>query len=223
MWLRQHLATLPTHDLVIFADAYDVIATKAAAHAATTFASFSAAIVFGCEVEAAPDAAVAHHLLATSSSFPLPPLPHLNSGLFMGSAGALVAMLAEVSRDVAAHHSDFAANADVDDQRFFWRFYLRHRFDEARSSSGTRSSHGMSSDSGMAAVALDTAGLLFHSFHGVDPTALRVADAHTGALVSDHTGTAPAFLHGNAGGRAALAAATEALRRPGAWLSELLS
>jgi len=239
VWLRKHLATLPPHDLVVFTDAYDVLATSAAAHTAEIFHSFRAAIVFGCEVEASPDAAVAQFLLAKPSqlgsemstpaslrslldpqqeSFEgLPPLPHLNSGLFMGSAGAVLAMLSEVSSDVEAHHSAFDGNGDVDDQRFFWRFYLRHRH-----SLVSAQKSGNDGKDGVAVVALDTSGVLFHSFHGVNPDALLVSDAAKGELFSAFTKTTPAFVHGNAGGRTALAAATRALQEPASWLSGFL-
>lgn len=245
VWLRKHLATLPPQDLVVFTDAYDALATSAAVQTAEIFHSFHAAIVFGCEVEAAPDAAVALFLLAKPSQLgsemstpaslrslldpqqelfgALPPLPHLNSGLFVGSAGAVLAMLNEVSSDVAAHHSSLARNGDVDDQRFFWRFYLRHRHrliqgQESRTDSSAR--EGIGDIDCMAAVALDTSGKLFHSFHGVNPDALVVSDAANGELFSAFTNTTPAFVHGNAGGRTALAAATRALQEPGAWLFE---
>jgi len=235
VWLRKHLATLPPQDLVVFTDAYDVLATSAAAHTVEMFRSFHAAIVFGCEVEAAPDAAVAHFLCArpsTPASLPsllhsqqdscrdLPPLPHLNSGLFVGSAGAVLTMLDEVTRDVAAHHSSIAGNGDVDDQRFFWRFYLRHRHTVGKAFSGADSSVGetIAGKNGFAAVALDTTGTLFHSFHGVNSDALVVSDTAKGEIFSALSNTTPAFVHGNAGGRTALARATRALQEPGAWL-----
>ena len=47
------------------------------------------------------------------------PLPHLNSGSFMGKAGSLLLMLNEVMDDLSQHHTNIpgvGSLADVDDQ-----------------------------------------------------------------------------------------------------------
>lgn len=247
--------------LVVFVDAYDVLATAAAAEVRARFFALrrggggggsvggsggdpgsaegsGADLIFGGEVLPAPDAAV--RLLRPraardgcddgsdsngggggvggggfDASREDLPLPHLNSGLFIGYGWAVGAMLNEVLDDLAFHHgSGLADLAQVDDQRWCTRFLLRRTLGAP--------ARGAQPNGVLARVgaAVDVRGLIFHSLHAVAPDALAVVDARAGVVASAHTGTEPCFLHGNAGGRAALAAVTEALSTHGAWLND---
>ena len=196
-WVREHVLSIPAGDLVIFADAYDVIATAAAANFSRCFCSHNVDVLFAGEVTPSPDPAVA--LMQDSSS----PLPYLNSGLFAGEAWAIAAMLHEISEDLALNHEPFVDDglAQVDDQRWFTRFFLRHH----------------QKHTGQLTAAVDGFGHCFHCLHAVHEGALRVVAPSDGRVVSDLTGTEPAFLHGNAGGRGALARTTSSLA---SWLAD---
>lgn len=92
------------------------------------------------------------------------------------------------------------ALGEVDDQRWFTRYSLRHP----------------------ELVAVDAGGAIFHSLHAVADGALGAVDA-TGVVWSQLTGTAPCFIHGNAGGRAALARVAASFEATGGWLGVRLS
>jgi hypothetical protein len=228
--------------LVVFVDAYDVLATggcRSASHLKARFQSFGADVVFGAEKNSAPDAAVSlvqyplddHHLIsqreytednsndhdASAEVTALPRnrqhLPFLNAGCYMGKAWAVAAMLREVILDLETSHLNGSAYsqegrralADVDDQRWFTRYFLRHR---------------KKSDVDVTA-ALDTKGVLFHSLHGLPRGVLVVDDSHPGVVRSRHTGlqkvAVPCFLHGNAGGRNELKRTAATFQQSG-WL-----
>jgi hypothetical protein len=210
-------------DLVIFIDAYDVLATggcHSISHIRNVFESFNASIVFGAEIQAAPDPAI-ELVQYPRTKNDRGSLPFLNAGCFIGKASAVELMLEDILIDLETNHIGGSVNekfsdqvlADVDDQRWFTRYFLRHRHIP-------ECSGGYCGHSSEISVALDTKGLLFHSLHGVPKGSLTVSDAPRGIVTSQHTqGTSPCFIHGNAGGRDELARITNELNAPGAWLS----
>ena len=107
-------------------------------------------------------------------------------------------MLQEVLEDIAMHHtlSPELTMADVDDQRWFTRYHLRHPN----------------------IAPIDNQGTIFHSLHAVDVGTLQVINSTSGQVRSALTNTEPCFIHGNAGGREELARVTAALKSPGSWL-----
>ena len=211
-----------TNAIVAFVDAYDVLATggcHSAARLEAIFRSFNATIVFGAERDPAPDAVVS--LLQYPDSFEgtssdtHDPLPYLNAGCYIGEVWAIEAMLREVLLDLENNHLYGSAGsqeselalADIDDQRWFTRFFLRHGMDNHRT--------------GEITAALDSNGLIFHSPHGLPGGVLSISNARSGVVRSRATGgTSPCFLHGNAGGREELRRVITELTRPGAWLAE---
>ena len=192
-WLQGHVASLAPESVVAFVDAYDVLALGAASQTLARFLRFQTPVVFSGEVNCAPDKSAS--LLYGDRDRPL---PFLNSGSFVGRAGAITCMLQEVLEDIAMHHtlSPELTMADVDDQRWFTRYHLRHPN----------------------IAPIDNQGTIFHSLHAVDVGTLQVINSTSGQVRSALTNTEPCFIHGNAGGREELARVTAALKSPGSWL-----
>merc|ERR1711865_758939 len=86
----------------------------------------------------------------------------------------------ESSKD--GNENENAAWLTVNDQRWFWRYYLAHP----------------------EMIALDVEGRMFHTLHGVGFDQLLEVQGKPGTFFSNVTGTTPAVLHGNGMGKIAL-------------------
>lgn len=164
-------------DMILFLDAYDVLLLPAAAQLRERFAVLEqkkkGAIVFNSEVNCAPDPAlrILYGRPADGS-----PFRFLNSGIYLGRARDVRAMLATVSADVYAHHSSLGADQyRFDDQRWFNRFAIA--FPER--------------------VHLDARASLFHTLQDMDAADFDIVD---GDLTSQISGAAPMAVHGNGNG-----------------------
>ena len=91
-------------------------------------------------------------------------MPYLNSGTILGSAGHLWCVLDQVLGDLNASHAHLPLG-DVNDQRWFTRFWLRSP----------------------ACAALDTRASLFQTLHGLSPDDFTVMGAPATAAASRAT------------------------------------
>ena len=174
--LRDHIADLANEDLLLFVDAYDVLLLSNAKEMARTFvdnveAQTPGTVLFGAELNAAPDAALRLVYPMTAT-----PFRFLNSGTYLGRVRDVEAMLRAVQADLDAHHIAFGADPlRFDDQRWFNRFLLTH-----------------------SSAALDSRSRFFLTLHDVDTEDL---DVGSDAIIRSHiTGTTPFLIHGNGNG-----------------------
>jgi len=195
--LKEYLADVPSTDLVLFVDAYDVLLLADAKHMIQRFLALKAPVVFSAEYTCAPDKGLsllyAHN---TTMQF-----SYVNSGSYIGYVSNVQVMLDEVQRDIAVHHTMNGADQyRLDDQRWFNRYYVRHQSDGS--------------------IALDRTGILFHTLHDVPLSAFgtingeeNVGALHSGvvadkafAVASEQTGAdaaaagRPCLIHGNGNG-----------------------
>ena len=126
-----HLKESPGEAIVVFVDGFDTFFLPSARELFSRFRSFRARMVFGAEIDCWPDA----HLSAAypppggpgaprgderiGSLRPAPPFRtpfrYLNSGCYMGYAGAIRDALEEL-----------APGQEDDDQRLFTKYFLAH-------------------------------------------------------------------------------------------------
>jgi hypothetical protein len=129
--LRGHLRKHPKEKLVMFLDAFDTLLLPCGSRLIADFLAFGTPIVFGAEIGCWPD----RHLRSRYPPSPTraqrpgdariavlrPPPPFsspfrfLNSGAFVGYAGAIREALEELD-----------SRPDDDDQRLFTRYFLDH-------------------------------------------------------------------------------------------------
>ena len=98
--------------------------------------------------------------------------------------------------DAKVESTENAAWLTVNDQRWFWRYYLAHP----------------------EMIALDVEGRMFHTLHGVPADQLLEVQGAPGTFLSNVTGTMPAVLHGNGMGKLALRELVARLEAQG-WIS----
>jgi procollagen-lysine,2-oxoglutarate 5-dioxygenase len=112
LWTAEYirLQKLPDDAIVVFLDAYDVLAVAKPTEIINKFLDFKARVVFSAERGCHPDAEVSHKFPETSSSF-----KYLNSGGAIGYAGDLLKVIDEI---------DFATTDD--DQRGFINYFLNN-------------------------------------------------------------------------------------------------
>lgn len=106
--VKEHLATLPENDVVLFVDAYDVFFTKDLQEIVKRWMDASVEILFAAEAECWPQESMA-------SKHPEPnafKYKYLNSGTYIGRVGALKEFFAEQIND------------DDDDQLYMQRIWL---------------------------------------------------------------------------------------------------
>merc|ERR1712070_209578 len=125
--LLEYVRTIPEEDHILFTDAYDVVFLEPARSLINTFEQFCAPIVMNSELAIAPDDSLLTVL-------PIPPadhaLPHMNCGAFMGQVRHVKAMMNGIRADIAANFgvdTQVSSRDDwmaVNDQRWFWRYYL---------------------------------------------------------------------------------------------------
>lgn len=184
--LQDHLRDKPADDVVLFVDAYDVLLLADTRHVVPLFESFNSSLVFSAELSCAPDGGLKllYNSIAAAES-KSGPFSFVNSGSYIGRVGNIQAMLDEVQKDIALHHTINGADPHrLDDQRWFNRFYLRQH---ARSANQTR-------------ITLDHAGRMFHTLHGIPPDAFSSVPGATGSVHSATTGSQPCLVHGNGEG-----------------------
>lgn len=175
-YLTEYLKDVPCNDLVLFLDAYDVMLLSTATEIRERFESFKRPIVIGAELGCAPDEGM-------KVLYPKPKRGqnffYVNSGTYIGYANDIRDMLAEISADIADHHSFTGASKHrLDDQRWFTRHYIRNQN----------------------SVAMDVDGVMFHTLHDVEPTQIQVVPERTGVVLSSITETQPCAIHGNGNG-----------------------
>jgi hypothetical protein len=179
---------------VLFLDAYDVLMLQAPAGLLQArFRSLGGGIVFNGEVACAPDPSL--HTVWPANDLGSP-LPFLNSGVFVGKAAVVRAMLRDVTEDLASNFGVAAGSPaffQADDQRLYSRWFLQHTH----------------------LARVDSAGLLFHSLHGFDAESFAVLPVGAaGAFVWSHaTRTSPLVIHGNGNGCSALLSITGQLEQ----------
>lgn len=167
------------HELLLFVDAFDVFFTPSASELLARYRALEGPIIFGAEASSAPDVAMTllyepyHQAINTPLSTPL---RYLNSGTYMGPLGLVRTMVDEVLQDLRQCYQLPEALEQVDDQRWFTRYLLRHP--------------------GLAR--LDTGGQLFHTLHDMGPQLFEISEQ--GEVRSQVTGTAPCIIHGNGNG-----------------------
>ena len=177
--LAEHLDSsgAAADNLILFLDAYDVLLLPAAAQLRERFAVLEqekkGAVVFNSEVNCAPDPALR---LLYGRPADGAPFRFLNSGIYLGRARDVRAMLATVSADVRTHHASLGADPyRFDDQRWFNRFAIA--FPER--------------------VHLDARASFFHTLQDMDAADFDIVD---GDLTSQISGAAPMAVHGNGNG-----------------------
>lgn len=110
LWTAEYirLQKLPDDAIVVFLDAYDVLAVANAEEIINKFLVFNARVVFSAERGCHPDADVSHRFPDTSSSF-----KYLNSGGAIGYVGDLLKVIDEIN-----------FTTTDDDQRGFINYFL---------------------------------------------------------------------------------------------------
>jgi hypothetical protein len=109
---------------VLFLDAYDTLVLEMATPRLilSRFLAFGAGVVFNGETECAPDPQL-QQAFWTRNHHSLPPLPYLNSGVYLGDVETIRRMLDEVFVDMRTSFGlrDFDGMSKADDQRFLSR------------------------------------------------------------------------------------------------------
>lgn len=138
-YFGEYTSNLPSNDLVLLVDAYDVLLFSGANALKGNFAKSGCKVLFAGETSSYPDLGIAP-LYQDGNGDAGSAGPHkylyLNSGVILGRAGDLCKMMATVSSYKSLYLSD---------QRSFVRYYLTHR----------------------SSVSLDHSGTLFATLHGV--------------------------------------------------------
>ena len=194
------VAVLPPACGVLFTDAFDVLFASPLAALFRDFSALKGAppLVFagecGCWPQVTKDAALglAKGTLCNTVYPPSPtPYRYLNSGLWMGTAGAAAALLELVVR---AANGQFGMATN--DQEVVSDLYI-----EQGKANGT-------APPGAPPIALDHAAALFQCMHSTDTAPLPTCTPHKdivpagGAWKNARTGSRPAVFHFNGGGKA---------------------
>lgn len=115
--LRDHLKTLPDHDVVLFTDAYDVLYNSSIEEITTRYLGFNTKILFSAEADIWPDASLAESFENLPENIGTK-YQYLNSGTFIGQVGELKKML-----------DDSDVSDDGDDQLFYQKLFLSGKYD----------------------------------------------------------------------------------------------
>lgn len=163
--VRNALAALPETDVVLFTDAFDVIAVRPLGEELlAAFESFRADVVVSAEKNCYPDA-------TRASDYPLADrsrtYPYLNSGGYMGRVWALRWLM----------HSHYWRLRESD-QRFFTSLYLRH------------AQLGCGPD-----IVIDHEARIFQTMNVDGPQLVRRDGPREAPFVNSVTGSRPFFLH----------------------------
>jgi len=173
---------------VLFLDAFDTLILDSSGFNAilTRFLALGAGVVFNGETECTPDPQL-KQAFWPEGRHSMPPLPYLNSGVYMGDIEAVRAMLHQVLVDMRTNFglNDFDSMSKVDDQRLLVRWFLRQNKGTAK---------------------IDSCGHLFHTLHGFSANdfVLSTELLGRGIVWSKVTRTSPLVLHGNGNGCVAL-------------------
>lgn len=115
--LRNHLKTLPDHDVVLFTDAYDVLYNANIKEITTRYMGFNTKVLFSAEADIWPDASLAKSFEELPANLGTK-YQYLNSGTFIGQVGELKKML-----------NDSDVSDDGDDQLFYQKLFLSDKYD----------------------------------------------------------------------------------------------
>lgn len=115
--LRNHLKTLPDHDVVLFTDAYDVLYNADIKEITTRYLGFNTKVLFSAEADIWPDATLADSFLNLPNKLETK-YQYLNSGTFIGQVAELKSML-----------EDSDVSNEGDDQLFYQQLFLSGKYD----------------------------------------------------------------------------------------------
>ena len=108
--VKQHVKDLPSDDIVLFVDGYDVVFNDDIDTIVERFKGFNTKVLFAAEKTCWPDKSIASFFSAETE------YKYLNSGLYIGYAGAILALL------------DDGISNDQDDQYYLQRKYIVDNF-----------------------------------------------------------------------------------------------
>eukprot|EP01036_Dinobryon_divergens_P031197 gene31196-40558_t len=193
----EYAKSLPPRDVLLFTDAFDVMFTDSPVRILSSFLSMQppAAILFAGECGCWPHIMDDPDACFSPSRYPEPPSPgspyrYLNSGTWIGRAGAAAAMLEEV---ISLAGSDFE---NANDQKLVADMYMAKK-------------HG---------IRVDFFATIFQSMHMTDSPPLKTCHPHsdltlitndsvpTGQIgsrywINKRTHSVPAVFHFNGGGK----------------------
>jgi|TARA_R110000823_G_scaffold78546_1_gene178937 hypothetical protein len=115
--LRNHLKTLPAHDVVLFTDAYDVLYNHGIREITARYLGFNTKVLFSAEADIWPDASLAESFETHPANLGTK-YQYLNSGTFIGQVGELRKIL-----------DDSEVSDDGDDQLFYQKIFLSGKYD----------------------------------------------------------------------------------------------
>lgn len=110
--LREYIADLPDHDVVLFCDGYDVFVANELEEITRRYLEFKCKVLFSAERFCWPDSSLEEYFPETDT-----PYRYLNSGLFIGRVDELKKILSTEILD-----SD-------DDQLYYQKAFLSNQFD----------------------------------------------------------------------------------------------
>ena len=174
--LLQAIRNVPSDEIIVCTDAFDVLCADTATGAKAKFAEFGKELVFGSESLCFHHMPGARREFETSARDSL--YPYLNSGMFMGFAGSIRRMLKTfASWDMDAMRRDFESDPQnpgrFDDQSLFGQYAITHGGE----------------------VALDTNAEIFLNLSAHYDTLGQDLMFDRGHVTNRATGTCPAFLH----------------------------
>jgi len=113
--LRDYLQTVKSHEIVVFTDAYDVFYTADLDTIARRFLDFKVDILFSAEKHIWPDKSLADKFPEQTTEYRF-----LNSGTFVGTAGAIRSLLTKELEDTD------------DDQLYYQKCFLENKDDSSQ-------------------------------------------------------------------------------------------